>query len=100
MVNNDLYFKAEDGIRVDLVTGVQTCARPIFGAAAECERERLLALGRGPEVPVEPVCLHELFERQVRERPRSEERRVGKECTTKRSWSLIKKQCHTYGKSQ
>src|SRR5947208_1710768 len=29
----DLFFQAEDGIRDDLVTGVQTCALPIFGLA-------------------------------------------------------------------
>ena len=28
------FFQAEDGIRDDLVTGVQTCALPIFAAAA------------------------------------------------------------------
>ena len=28
------FFQAEDGIRDDLVTGVQTCALPIWGAAA------------------------------------------------------------------
>src|SRR5947208_9831008 len=27
------FFQAEDGIRDDLVTGVQTCALPIFGPA-------------------------------------------------------------------
>src|SRR5438552_10324389 len=29
------FFQAEDGIRDDLVTGVQTCALPIFAPAAE-----------------------------------------------------------------
>src|SRR3990170_6378363 len=28
-----VFFQAEDGIRDDLVTGVQTCALPIFSAA-------------------------------------------------------------------
>src|SRR5258708_26321245 len=28
------FFQAEDGIRDDLVTGVQTCALPIFGRGA------------------------------------------------------------------
>src|SRR6185437_16289902 len=28
-------FQAEDGIRATLVTGVQTCALPIYGMAAE-----------------------------------------------------------------
>src|SRR5258708_17492800 len=30
------FFQAEDGIRDDLVTGVQTCALPIFIAACGC----------------------------------------------------------------
>src|SRR5258708_28730340 len=31
----DFFLQAEDGIRVDLVTGVQTCALPISVATAE-----------------------------------------------------------------
>src|SRR5438552_14485674 len=30
-MTNFFFFQAEDGIRADLVTGVQTCALPIFG---------------------------------------------------------------------
>src|SRR5258708_21508722 len=30
------FFQAEDGIRDDLVTGVQTCALPIFVLAKKC----------------------------------------------------------------
>ena len=30
MCSSDLFFQAEDGIRERLVTGVQTCALPIF----------------------------------------------------------------------
>src|SRR5947208_14489750 len=62
------FFQAEDGIRDDLVTGVQTCALPILPANAihlACESPR--ACGRGsPRRPSRPK--------------RSEERRVGKEC--------------------
>ena len=29
-----MFFQAEDGIRVHCVTGVQTCALPIFGSGA------------------------------------------------------------------
>src|SRR5205823_9436612 len=41
------FFQAEDGIRGKLVTGVQTCALPIFGVVAVSDgtpscRERLL----------------------------------------------------------
>src|SRR5207244_7132145 len=32
------FFQAEDGIRDDLVTGVQTCALPICYRAATCSR--------------------------------------------------------------
>src|SRR5207244_10118240 len=34
------FFQAEDGIRVDLVTGVQTCALPIFGATLRRHQTR------------------------------------------------------------
>src|SRR6185436_20297222 len=66
------FFQAEDGIRDDLVTGVQTCALPIW-----CRRPC-----RWPS-PCAP--------RGPRSRPtarapaRSEERRVGKECRSR--WS-------------
>src|SRR5258708_18324996 len=91
------FFQAEDGIRDDLVTGVQTCALPIFGQVAS---QMLLArqvdvsmidtstwrassiwLATWPKrpkpmtsaVPVSPSGT------------RSEERRVGKECRSR--WS-------------
>src|SRR3989449_2465889 len=34
---NFFFFQAEDGIRDVAVTGVQTCALPIFGATAEMD---------------------------------------------------------------
>ena len=34
------FFQAEDGIRDDLVTGVQTCALPIYKSKADLEREK------------------------------------------------------------
>src|SRR5215216_7576038 len=50
------FFQAEDGIRDDLVTGVQTCALPIWSVGALiCERaasERDLARVLPVEVPV------------------------------------------------
>src|SRR5947207_8049789 len=74
------FFQAEDGIRDHCVTGVQTCALPIFAvhprlgtarggtATAHCP-----AGGRGSATNRSP-------------RPgRSEERRVGKECRSR--WS-------------
>src|SRR5438445_7470623 len=67
------FFQAEDGIRGIGVTGVQTCALPIFAASSRRRRRsqrwdsscRRAASGG--------------------ERGRSEERRVGKECRSR--WS-------------
>src|SRR5438445_11165915 len=69
------FFQAEDGIRDIGVTGVQTCALPIFGAQlGEVMRVaggRRDGVERGPTR--DPVIA-------VVEVSRSEERRVGKEC--------------------
>src|SRR5205809_6379518 len=67
------FFQAEDGIRDVAVTGVQTCALPIYHV-----RQKAIAPGR-----------HLLFVehgpagRAVQPAPRSEERRVGKECRSR-----------------
>src|SRR2546430_4341111 len=91
------FFQAEDGIRDLTVTGVQTCALPIFGS-----RERSKAGGRVGDLetrrlahgPAPDPLKEALARREVRERPgaavsddqvRSEERRVGKECRSR--WS-------------
>src|SRR5256885_10044045 len=74
------FFQAEDGIRDYKVTGVQTCALPI------CLRET------AQHQPV-PGCqdllvtprLYALFAHLEELQPRSEERRVGKECRSR--WS-------------
>src|SRR5438445_12328045 len=69
------FFQAEDGIRDIGVTGVQTCALPIFdGAARLVEQE---ARVDAPAGEVDVVV--------ARYRRRSEERRVGKECRSR--WS-------------
>src|SRR5687767_6370192 len=44
------FFQAEDGIRDKLVTGVQTCALPIYHAAAEQRRTAGQRAGRGDAV--------------------------------------------------
>src|SRR5256885_8094264 len=88
------FFQAEDGIRDYKVTGVQTCALPISATPAAritpllaeaCTRSRgLLISARSrvcsdvtrkapPTLPMPMVT------------PRSEERRVGKECRSR--WS-------------
>src|SRR2546422_2897058 len=73
------FFQAEDGIRDVAVTGVQTCALPIFVAQEYAiEYTRMLqnrAKGVEAQLPRIPTGLFE----------RSEERRVGKECRSR--WS-------------
>src|SRR5207244_9137253 len=64
------FFQAEDGIRDDLVTGVQTCALPIF---------RFTLLGREPRGD-RMLAKYELSPNPTFKPTRSEERRVGKEC--------------------
>src|SRR5947208_14963498 len=72
------FFQAEDGIRDDLVTGVQTCALPIFrDHAAHVEVNGVaeaLASGARADGRIE-----------AEQNRRSEERRVGKECRSRRS---------------
>src|SRR2546426_7649822 len=75
------FFQAEDGIRDYKVTGVQTCALPIYRESRRLEREERHELLRrlrvaprvrdGRLVPVMPVGDDGLARR-------SEERRVGK----------------------
>src|SRR5688572_32307315 len=81
------FFQAEDGIRDLTVTGVQTCALPILlrnRRSRPCERpsairgraSRAAARKRKPTSnPAAPSSTH----------GRSEERRVGKECRSRRS---------------
>src|SRR5205085_8618247 len=86
------FFQAEDGIRDLTVTGVQTCALPIWENAVI---ERVQALERQLRAGLEPLRrLHvvgdvrviggvgvvELESESADYLDRSEERRVGKEC--------------------
>src|SRR5687768_18099240 len=75
------FFQAEDGIRDVAVTGVQTCALPIFGD------ERVHIIYRRALVAEILQRRHELepMLRAYRDGTRSEERRVGKECRSR--WS-------------
>src|SRR5688500_19552265 len=68
------FFQAEDGIRDYKVTGVQTCALPIWPTGGR-DGER----GRDARLPVPQG---QAGSRATR---RSEERRVGKECRSR--WS-------------
>src|SRR2546429_7284378 len=91
------FFQAEDGIRDVAVTGVQTCALPIYGDAvlkAAEDNDQRISYAKNPErfVKVEttepvfnitnPKTAQEHFNVAVN---RSEERRVGKECRSR--WS-------------
>src|SRR2546422_6434401 len=80
------FFQAEDGIRDVAVTGVQTCALPIYEAVAEMRRAGAL----DPlSMPVRyNLGFRYYFARRYEEAIvefRSEERRVGKECRSR--WS-------------
>src|SRR4029079_19823090 len=63
------FFEAEDGIRDKLVTGVQTCALPIWDQGGQAHGQ---ASGIGHRQAVDVLV-----------RVRSEERRVGKECRSR-----------------
>src|SRR5258708_29510206 len=95
------FFQAEDGIRDDLVTGVQTCALPIWrlsGSRRAQEKSYLAAtrtrMAAGSEkirFLLSPSCTRKTpltrnFTASGASRYlRSEERRVGKECRSR--WS-------------
>src|SRR5258708_9274589 len=76
------FFQAEDGIRDDLVTGVQTCALPISGADPPHSAITGRGVSRAGQLRDLPLALVHLADHG---RLRSEERRVGKECRSR--WS-------------
>src|SRR5258708_3699240 len=89
------FFQAEDGIRDDLVTGVQTCALPIFeyftlpvrSLLNRCTSARMpFTWTINPYRGCEFACKY-CYARYTHEfmEMRSEERRVGKECRSR--WS-------------
>src|SRR5205807_6521935 len=97
------FFQAEDGIRDYKVTGVQTCALPIYGAApaapfdfaedvhGDCHTLSLVGELDIATAPILQATITRLCDAGAKEivldlhelTSRSEERRVGKEC---RSW--------------
>src|SRR5690606_40453978 len=96
------FFQAEDGIRDFHVTGVQTCALPIYSQSSTVSRSsesvpvlsKQAAFTRASEARKSP--LRATMPRRARAarpphtatgvaRPRSEERRVGKEWRTRRA---------------
>src|SRR5207247_7263815 len=92
------FFQAEDGIRDPLVTGVQTCALPIY---EECNIRTRAALEKDPVkvrlltgLPFRHwdewrtnirhhVFVADLDTGEARDVTRSEERRVGKGCRSR-----------------
>src|SRR5207249_5048420 len=102
------FFQAEDGIRDRNVTGVQTCALPIY--VLDCAQRRGDADQRGgvdaaaydrelrPELRKRACGRKGAGPRErdlgqaagVPEQARSEERRVGKECGAREGWGQEK----------
>src|SRR5258708_38093021 len=88
------FFQAEDGIRDDLVTGVQTCALPIYRVPPRgcvAQRNRVVA----PDASARPQLPRHQPQRQTEPDPgmagRSEERRVGKEGRSRGAPDHLKK---------
>src|SRR5258708_25068583 len=91
------FFQAEDGIRDDLVTGVQTCALPILLRIGDAATGTHVMSGLYNQVRTTPQSpnLDLLWTllgvpndpktQPFDDRARSEERRVGKECRSR--WS-------------
>src|SRR5206468_9878747 len=75
------FFQAEDGIRDLIVTGVQTCALPIFVAEIGSDRNYEAAFAKLAERRADAVVVapSEVFAGDADDVVRSEERRVGKE---------------------
>src|SRR5688500_14967025 len=86
----NFFFQAEDGIRDYKVTGVQTCALPIFSPGKRSstnyshETQLVLTVAAGKNRHRRLLFRHSARIKQ----PRSEERRVGKECRSR--WSPLR----------
>src|SRR5690349_24874521 len=80
------FFQAEDGIRDLYVTGVQTCALPI----SEEHARRGHRLRDGEAIFAREQRRNRAEIERARQRPRSEERRVGKECRCRWSPQTLK----------
>src|SRR5207253_7630248 len=90
------FFQAEDGIRDGHVTGVQTCALPILVPATRIGEEDRIRGGTGPIEAIRARGIPDVASRADASliphlvdaalvEDRSEERRVGKECRSRRS---------------
>src|SRR5204862_6009367 len=94
------FFQAEDGIRDLYVTGVQTCALPIYAIGAVARTLISMAFENKPFYRVTgysgvtwmPIAaLGVLSWGAAMVLWRSEERRVGKECRSRWWWYYLKK---------
>src|SRR5688572_32400255 len=84
------FFQAEDGIRDLTVTGVQTCALPIWKLKRTLRRRNILFIFRRRRVRFNFLNMQGCTARGhatagMTRSARSEERRVGKECRSR--WS-------------
>src|SRR5690606_40809563 len=101
------FFQAEDGIRDFHVTGVQTCALPIFQEEGFIYHSEV-CIWKDPVVAMQRTKALGLLHKTIRKdssmsrqgipdylvtmrKPRSEERRVGKECRSGMSPDVEKK---------
>src|SRR5207244_9793786 len=97
------FFQAEDGIRDDLVTGVQTCALPISACRSPCSPTRItrsprrMARGSRRRTTARPTWASRERPSSSRRTGGSEERRVGKECRSRAVGSQYKKESKAWG---
>src|SRR5205809_6898717 len=89
MYGTSFFFQAEDGIRDVAVTGVQTCALPIYGGCGTMGDLRPDRLARQARLHQHVVDIDDQRPAAAHARgaewagvTRSEERRVGKECSS------------------
>src|SRR5690349_24703065 len=80
IINLFFFFQAEDGIRDLYVTGVQTCALPISGPVIEARSARVITEEAKAKAKDDRLIRYGGVDFD----PRSEERRVGKECRYRR----------------
>src|SRR5437773_11343447 len=99
------FFQAEDGIRDRDVTGVQTCALPIFAAPEAADgvarlddfRDELVSERKRPAERHAPVNDRVIQVARRHDERRSEERRVGKEGRSGRAAHRYKKKSKEKG---
>src|SRR5690606_40493507 len=105
------FFQAEDGIRAFHVTGVQTCALPICSSSLEssfnvaetrtCPASIKSATStRATPIGIPSRAATSATDGDSLHNSRSEERRVGKECRTRRTPEAYKDTTRTLHRAQ